>query len=267
MMLSNMKYKIRSEKLYRIYDSWWVVFICALAGLFLYGMPGSLIGGCIGFIELCVIEIYWGRVAFELQWSDIEIAVQNYASYYFGGFDRIEFTVHGRKIVFAKQAVLRVTKNDSFTVWYKSDHWSNILDDNDESMFTNLCQRSPVRDAKWDKGKTFLIPQQEDTQEVLAACLSLIKYLISKAGGTMADVTATDNLGGRPSVWVDARDQQISPVLMVEYNFKGKINGRPVLSVIDRKEKMILREDGTLEPFIDFAAWWDAKNEVKIHET
>jgi hypothetical protein len=114
-----------------------------------------------------------------------------------------------------------------------------------------------VRDAKWDKGKTFLIPQQEDTQEVLAACLSLIKYLISKAGGTMADVTATDNLGGRPSVWVDARDQQSSPVLMVEYNFKGKINGRPVLSVIDRKEKMILREDGTLEPFIDFAAWWE----------
>jgi hypothetical protein len=236
-------------------------------GMYICGVTGGIFGAALGFAVAAVMQMAEKRAASELEWSDIEIAVQNYASYYFGGFDRIEFTIHGRKIVFAKRKVFRVTVGERYVVSYRTGIWKGILNETDEAYFADLCSMNPVRNVELEKSKTFLIPQQEDTQEVLAACLTLIKYLISKAGGTMDDVTATDNLGGRPSVWVDARDQQISPVLMVEYNFKGKINGRPVLSVIDRKEKMILREDGTLEPFIDFAAWWDAKHEVKTTET
>ena len=96
MMLSNMKYKPTSTHWYRRLYSVWPEVVLGLMGMYICGVTGGIFGAALGFAVAAVMQMAEKRAASELEWSDIEIAVQNYASYYFGGFDRIEFTIHGR---------------------------------------------------------------------------------------------------------------------------------------------------------------------------
>jgi len=254
MAVSNMKYKKASSSLYQMISNMWPV-ILGLVGISIGGIiPGGIVGAVIGFCVTAVMQATEARVASGLEWSDIELAVRNYVGCYRPGIGKIEFRVMGKKFFFSKPTILHISEGDHFAVWYKTERWRGILDETDDEYFSCICGKEPIRTAKWDQNKTFLVLQQEDTNEVVEKCLKLIKHLIEKSGGTVADVKAIEDIG---SIWVSANDQSISPVPFVKFNFKGKKDGRPVLTLTDRKGYWILQEDGELEPFTDFDGWYN----------
>ncbi len=251
-----MKHKRKAHKVFDALDAWWMVLLFAIVGFIIRNVWGGLIGGGIGFAAICTIEIWWPFEASELEWSDIGLAVNNYSVCYVPGIGGIKFICKDRTFVFEKREVFRYTKDKAFVVWYKSKQWADLLSETDEPVFTDLCGRAPVRDVGLEESKTFLIPQQEDTGEVLGVCLKLIKHLISKTGATVSNVFVRDRVADY-SIWVDPRYQEAAPVPIGSFNFKGKKDGQPVIALTNRKGYWILHEDGTLEAFADFDEWWN----------
>jgi hypothetical protein len=260
MAVSNMKYKRVAQTIYDAHDSWWVlaffVAVFAFTGFALKGFVGWGIGGVIGFGVLYAIGSWWPNDAIEIEWSDIVLAVNNYASLYRPGVGGIKFMCKGRKFFFENRKVFCYTEDKQFIVWYKTNHWADVLDEDDDAFFAEICGKAPVRDVGLEKSKTFLIPQQEGRDEVLEACLILMKHFIAKSGGSVENVTARDDFW-HSSLWVNSQYQAVSPVPIVGCNFKGKKDGRPVIALTERKGYWILHEDGKLEAFTDFDAWWN----------
>jgi len=251
---SNMKYKRTSSHLWHIISNVWPI-ILGLVGANLGGIvPGGLIGAALGLGITAFMQVMESYAASDIEWSDMELAVHNYIERYSPGIGKIEFRIMGRKFFLSKPIVLHISEGDHFVVWYKTEQWSDILDDSDDEYFLRICGEEPVRTAQWDKNKTFLIPQQDDQDKVIMACLALIRYLIDKSGGQIAGVKAVEGIA---SIWVDTCDLSVSPVPIVRFNFKGKKDGRPVIYLPDRKGYWILHEDGELEQFADFDRWWN----------
>jgi hypothetical protein len=251
-----MKYKLLAQRTLNALASWWTVALLSLVGLVIHGLPGGFVGGAIGFAAMCAMEILWFRSASDMEWSDIEWAVRNYDRYYRPGIGKIVFKVAERKIFFEKREVFRVTKGECYVVWYKTKQWMDLLNEKDEKFFTELCGKEPVHKMGLDERGTALIPQQKNSEETLEVCLALIKHLTAKTGKCITDMKACVRMSG-PSVWVEPRYQEVSPVPIVAFNFKGKKDGRPVITLTDRKGYWILQEDGELDPFPDFDAWWN----------
>lgn len=253
---SNMKYRPIAEMFSDMLDTWWFlalsVVIFALIGLISGNILGAVIGVGIGIGLLFAVGTWWSREASELEWSDVEQAVKNYPGYYRRGAGGVKFRCRDRMFVFEKRKVFRYTEDQVFVVWYKTKQWGDILDETDDALFTELCGRTPIRDVGLEESKTILIPQHEGTEQVLETCEKLIKHFIAKAGATVKDVTARSDL----VVWVDPKYQRVSPVPILSCNFKGKKDGRPVIYLPDRKGYWILHEDGEVEQFVGFDAWW-----------
>ncbi len=255
MAVSNMKYRKASSSLYRMMSNV-LPIILGLVGISFGGtILAGLVGVALGVCVMALMQATEARVASDLEWSDIELAVHNYGRCYRPGICKIKFNCIGEnKFFFEKRKIVHFTEDKRFIVWYRTKEWAGLLDEKDEVFFTELCGKTPVSNAELEKSKTFLIPQQENQDEVLKVCLVLISHLIDKSGGTVADVEAIEDIG---SIWVDISDQAKAPVPFVKFNFKGKKNGRPVLTLTDRKGYWILRKDGELEPFADFDAWYN----------
>ncbi len=266
MEVSNMKYRRVSQKVFEAHDSWWVLAFCvasfAIMGFVLNGVFGGFIGGGIGFGVMFAIGAWWPFEAIELEWRDIELAINNYAVRFVPGVGGIKFICKERAFFFEKRKVFRYTEDKQFVVWYKTKQWADVLDDKDDAYFSDICGINPIRDVDLDMNKTFLIPQQGETEEVLEICLKLIKHFLVKSGGAVEDVTAREGFV-ICAVWVDPQYQEVSPVPIVPVNFKGKKDGRPVIALTDRKGYWILHEDGELEPFEDFDAWWNQPSKPK----
>ncbi len=256
-----MKYRPVAERFSDTLDTWWFlalsVAVFAFIGFLFGNIIGGVIGGGVGFGLLFAIGSWWPYVASELEWNDIDLAVHNYAVRFVPGVGGIKFICKERAFVFEKRKVFRYTEDKQFVVWYKTKQWADILDDKDDDLFTELCGKSPVRDVGLEESKTFLIPQQGETEEVLEICLKLIKLFLVKSGGMIEDVTAREDFV-ICAVWVDPKYQEVSPVPIVTCNFKGKKDGRPVIALTDRKGYWILHEDGELEQFADFDKWWSS---------
>ncbi len=233
----------------------WTVVPFVLTGYLIQGFLGAIVAVGAGYAFLLAIESWWPYEASKLEWNDIELAVHNYAMRFVPGSGGIKFICNDKIFFFEKREVFRYTKDKEFVVWYKTRKWSDVLDEQDDALFTELCGKAPVRDVDLDMNKTFLIPQQEETEVVVEVCLKLIKHFIAKSGVTLEAINAREKLFFG-AIWVEQKYQEVSPVPIVPVNFKGKKDGRPVIALTDRKGYWILHEDGELEQFTDFDRWW-----------
>ncbi len=249
-----MKYRRVWQKSYALHDSWWVEILFGLFGFFIYGIIGAVVGAGVSFVAMFVMGSEWPTEASELEWSDIELAIDNYAKCFVPGVGGIKFICKDRVFVFEKRNVFQYTEGKQFVVWYKTGKWEDILGEKDDAFFSELCGKAPVRDVDWDTNKTFLIPQQAGDDAVIEVCQKLVRHFIGRSEAMINEIASRERVYFA-SIWIDPQYQEVSPVPIVLANFKGKKDGRPVLYLPDRKGYWILHEDGELEQFVDFESW------------